>query len=309
MTSWSYNMKKVLMLLAAIVFLASGTTSSAKTKVTYRAFTPNNTAKSVFLKSGDGQKKYFIVDKGTSFGFDVVGPTTVKIKTRAEFKPGLKGSDYEIQVWEGDKMVDGRKVKVAPSTLKLDGRQDPIGTARTISFKVPKGKHTYRLWITSAQSDRYYARFYQAKKPAKKSVYNTFKPTHYQKQISLASGKKTISYFLVDNNGGASLDVVGPTKIRLFCRANFSKDMKGSTKFSLGLFEGGKEATQFQGMAKVSKKAHFKELTDLMPSLLHTFTFDVPAGKHTYEVRKINSTSPSLAVRFKIMKASLGMIP
>jgi hypothetical protein len=302
-------MKKILMLLVTMAFLLSGTAFAAKSKVTYRAFTPNNTAKSAFLKSSDGQRKYFILEKEVSFGFDVVGPNTIKLKTRAELKPGAKSANYEIQVWEADHLIEGRKVNVIASDLKLDGRLDPIGKARTIVFKVPKGKHSYRIWAKSDQADRYYIRFYQAKKPVKKSSYSLFKPSDFHKQITLAAGKKSLTYYLIDNNGGASLEVLGPTKLRIYCRANFTKDMKGSAKFSLGLFEGGKEATQFQGMAKVSSKVHFKEMGDLMPSILHTYTFDVPAGKHVYDVRKINSASPSLAVRFKIAKASLGMIP
>jgi hypothetical protein len=162
--------------------------------------------------------------------------------------------------------------------------------------------------VTSDNLGTFYARFYQAKKKVKKIEYTTFKPLKFDQQVTLATAKNNIPYFLVDNDGGVSLSVVGPTKLRIYCRANFVPSMKGNAKFSLGLFEKGKEAASFAGVAKLANDLSFKEIGDVMPSKLHTFTFDVPAGKHVYEIKKINSASPNLAVRFKIKKLGLGMV-
>ncbi|OGC94690.1 MAG: hypothetical protein A2W25_15845 [candidate division Zixibacteria bacterium RBG_16_53_22] len=299
-------MKRAGLFLLAFSVLLSGIAFGAKAK--YRVFRPSGAAESVFLKSGEQQFKYFAVKKGSSFGFEAVGPTKIKIRTRAELLPGVKEGDYEIQVWEGDKLVTGRKAKTRASALSLNSQIEKIGIARTVIIKVPKGKHSYRLWITSDKYNTFYARFYQEKRKIKKAEYSTYTPSDYKKQVTLATGKHDISYYLVDNNGGVTLTVVGPTKLRIYCRANFSQDIKGNAKFSLGLFEKNVEAAKFAGVAKLAQDLNFKEIGDIVPSRLHTFIFDVPEGRHQYEVRKINSASPNLAVRFKIRKVGLGMV-
>ena len=300
-------MKKIGILLLAVFVLASGTSFAAKIK--YKAFTPSGAGKSLFLKSKTDQHKYFVVDKGTSFGFDIVGPTTIKIRTRAEVKAGVSMADYEMQVWEGDNLVKGRKVKAKPSLLTAEGQKSGVGVVRTMIVKVPKGKHSYRLWMTSSNTDKLYARFYQAKKAAKKSKYSSFKPYEFAKQVTLKSGKNTISYYVVDGKGGVKVSVVGPVKLQILCRSSFDKNMKGRAKFTLGMYESGSLAAQFPAVTKASGAAHFKENGDLIPSRLHTFAFDVPSGKHLYEFKMLDSASPNLALRFKISSNALGMIP
>jgi hypothetical protein len=300
-------MRKVVIFLVAFVFIASGVSFAAKIK--YRAFTPTGATKSVTLKSKTSQHKYFVVDKGISFGFDAAGPTRIRIRTRAEMSPDTKNAEYEIQVWEGDHLVDGRKVKSVASPIASDEIKAPIGLARDVIVKVPKGKHTYRLWVISDKTSRIYARFGQEKKPAKKTQYNYYKPYEFTKQVTLVSSKKPVIYYVVDQNGGASLSVVGPTKIQIYCRATFNKSIKGSAKFSLGLFEKGQQAAIFPAVAKASSKIEFKELPEMIPSALNTFVFSVPEGKHVYELKEVDLAAPSLAVRFKIAKVGLGMMP
>ncbi len=298
-------MRKTGLLFLAFTFLLTGLSSGAK--ISYRVFKPTGAGEGVFLKSGEKQHRYFAVKKGTSFGFEAVGPTTIKIRTRAELPQNVKEGAYEVQVWEGDKLVAGRKAQSRPSALTLNAQVERIGLSRAIVIHVPRGKHSYRLWITSDKYNTFYARFYQEKKKIKKAEYSAFKPSDFKKQVTLVAGKNNVAYYLVDNAGGVTLTVVGPTKIRIYCRANFSQDMKGNAKFSLGLYEKNTEAVQFAGIAKLARDLNFKEVGDIVPSKLHAFTYDVPAGRHIYEVRKINSTSPNLAVRFQIRKVGLGM--
>jgi hypothetical protein len=304
----SFKMRKAVVFFLAFVFLSGGTSFGAKA-LKYRAFTPNSAEKSVFLKSAKSQRKYFIVNKGTSFGMNVVGPAKVRIRTRAEIAAGIQEVDYEFQVWEGDRLIDGRKVKSKPSLLVADGLKTGIGVARSIIISVPKGKHSYRLWIVSDKTNKIFARFYQSKKPMKKAEFINYKPYEFKKQVTLAAGKKPVTYYLIDQTGGVTLSVVGPTRIQIYCRASFDKNMKGSAKFSLGLFEKGQQAAIFPGVTKASNKVAFKEMADIIPSYLSTFTFSVPDGKHVYELKKVDSAAPSLAVKFKIMKIGLGIVP
>ncbi len=299
-------MKKVTIILLAILLGVSGSSIAAK-KSKYRAFTPSGAAKSVFVKSGAKQYKYFIVEKGTSFGFDVTGPTTVRIRTRAELKPDVKNPSYEIQVWEGDRMATGRKVKTAPSKLLVDNQS--IGLARTVFVKVPKGRHSYRLWMTSDKVDKYYVKFYRLRKTTKKTKLGAIKPYQYDKEVTLLSGKNAIPYYLVDNDGGVSLSVVGPTDLRIYCHAAYSQTMQGRTKYTLAMYEDGTQVAQFAGAVKMSSNMQFKDLNDFVPSTLSTHVFKVPDGKHIYVFKEVESASPNLAIRFKISKVGMGMIP
>ena len=207
--------------------------------------------------------------------------------------------EFEIQVWEGDKLVAGKKVKSSKSKLNSVINNVSIGVARDIFFKVPKGKHNYKIKILSEDSKKFYARFYQEKKK-RKPKFITFAPVKNGKTVNLKSKKSDITYYLVDNKGGAELNVIGPAELMIYCRANFDKTMKEKSKFGLGIFENGKSIKKFTGIAKKSLKAAYSDKKELIPSILYKYKFNVPSGKHTYQLKKVNSAAPSLSIRFKM---------
>jgi hypothetical protein len=149
--------------LTIILFVGLAFAANAA-NVLYQRFEPIGGVKSALLQSGTKQEKYFVVEKGTTFGFDVVGPTTVKIRTRAEFKSNASKIAYEGQVWEGEHLLVDRKVNASISKLTLPGQNVGIYNARDLIFKVPTGKHTYRLWIISDKIERFYTRFFSTGK-------------------------------------------------------------------------------------------------------------------------------------------------
>jgi hypothetical protein len=298
----SYRMNKISTIVMAIVFSIAGSLFAADTTgVVYKVFTPTGAGKSVLVKSGDKQLKYFVVEKGVSFGFNVTGPIKVKIMTRAEFKPGLKDLNYEIQTWEANHLVKGRKAKTTPSALSLGSLN--IGLARDMIIEVPEGTHSYRLWITSDKTDRYYVRFYQTGAAAATEP-DYSQPSQFKQQVTLVSGNNLQAYYLVDATGGVTLTVSGPSYLQIFCRANYDHDMKGRAKYTLGMYEEGREITQFSGVVSMSSKVQFKELSELIPSTLNTYSYNVPAGKHIYQFKKLESASPNLALRFRVAKSS-----
>jgi hypothetical protein len=296
-------MNKIVTVASAIAFLLGGDAFAADTTtVVYNFFSPTGAGKSVQINTGAKSYKYFIAEKGSSFGFDVTGPTKVKILTRAEFKTGQNELSYEIQTWEGDHLIKGRKVKTTPAAFLFNNAN--LGLGRGIILDVPAGKHSYRLWITSDLADTYYLRFYQTQSGAG-IISDYIQPTQFQRQVTYLSGNTILPYYLVDSTGGVTLDLAGPMRLTIFCRANYDHDMTGKAKFMLGMFEEGREAAQFAGVVKMATGAQFKELTELVPSTLTTFTFTVPAGRHVYQFKKLESASPSLALRFKIAKPIL----
>lgn len=297
-------MRRTVVFFVASLLLLSGTAIGAKTK--YRVFTPSGAGKSQFLKSGEKKHKYFLLEEGKSLSFDIKGPIKAKIRTRAELPKGVSFGEYEIQIWEGDKLIAGRKVKSSVSKLKPEKGNASVGLAREVFFKVPRGTHKYIIRLVSGKIEKFYLRFYQEKKKKKRSVYVTYNPVKHERTVGLKSKKSTIPYYLVDGDGGTELKIIGPTKIKIYCRANFDPTMKEKSKFALGVFEKGKSVEKFSGIAKKSTRSGWVDLAELIPSTLHKFTLDVPPGEHIYEFKKMNSSAPSLSVRFKMLKSSLG---
>jgi hypothetical protein len=307
MTIRSFKMKRYSIFFLAFLFALNGRMPSAASKIKYRAFSPSDAGKSVFLKSGSKQYKYFELGAGQTMEFTVKGPTRIKVRTRAALGGNLSSGEYEVTIWEGNKIRTGRKAETKKSKLAVNDGNDPVGLARDVIFKVPKGNHTYRVAVNSDRIDKFFLRFYQEKKKAKKTLsYGAFRPAEYARREKLKTSKSQISYYFIDEKGGVKLKVVGPTKIRINCRANFDPTMKGKAKFTLGVFENGKSVEKFSGIAEKSKKYAFLKVPDVIPSTMKKFTLDVPEGEHQYEFRKLNSSPSSLAVRFEILKSSLG---
>ncbi|MEE9554487.1 MAG: hypothetical protein V3W18_09340 [candidate division Zixibacteria bacterium] len=299
-------MRKYSASLLAVILLTGNTTLFAQSKTTYKAFSPSDNGKSVILKSDSKRYKYFTLDKTESVGFEVSGPTKVKIRTRALLPEKASSGDYSITVWEGERVKSGRKAETKASKLTADGIKGKIGVARDIFIKVPKGKHKYVVTFQSDNIDKAFLRFHQEKKKKKKRTYEPFRPYEYASKVKLKSGESRISYYLIDENGGARLKIIGPSSVKIYCRANFDPTMKEKSKFTLGVFENGKTVKKFSAVTKKSSKSLYTDLPELIPSKLHTFTLKIPDGEHVYEFKKINSSPNSLAARFKILKSSLG---
>jgi hypothetical protein len=274
-------------------------------KINYRVFKPEGGDKHEFLKSDGKKYKYFILEQNRVIEFNVSGPTRAKIRVRPGLEGGIKSADFEIQIWENDKLIAGRKANSRKSRLSTNNKGVDIGLARDIFFKVPRGKHSYKIRVVSSNIKKFYVRFYQEKKK-RKPKYVTYKPSEFDKTVKLKSEKSNITYYLVDKDGGASLTILGPAEIRVYCRANFDKNIKEKTKFGLGVFENGEAVKKFTGIAKKSSKTVFEDRTDLIPSTLHKYTLRIPSGKHNYTFKKINSAAPTLAIRFKMKEDGLG---
>ncbi len=301
----SCEMKKFSILILAISFLFNGQQVLAQSKTKYRAFKPSKAGDSVFLKSGTRSLRYYVLEAGKTMYLEVTGPTRIKLRSRASL--GLVDSgDYDLYVWEGKELIASRKVGTSKSKLIIDGTSEYVGLARDIFFKVPRGTHTYSISARSEKIDKFYLRFYRQKKNKKKATYIPYRPYDYSKEAKLKTQKSEIPYYLVERDGGVSLKVIGPTKIGIFCRANFDATVEDKSKFALGVYEKGKSIEMFTGIAKKSKKLAFSDLPGLIPSTLHKFYLDVPTGEHIYEFKKVNSPAPNLAVRFKILENTLG---
>lgn len=301
----SFEMKRFSIYFLAILFLFNVPHLLAESKIKYKAFKPSKAGESVFMKSGSKSLRYYVLEAGKTMYLEVTGPTRIKLRSRASLGR-VDSGDYDLYVWEGKELIAGRKTETSKSKLKLDGTDEYVGLARDIFFKVPRGKHTYSISARSGKIDKFYLRFYQQKKNKKKATYIQYRPYDYSTEAKLKTKKSEISYYLVEKDGGVRLKVIGPTKIKIYCRANFDPTVEDKSKFALGISEKGKSIEMFTGIAKKSKELAFSNLPGLMPSTLHEFYFDVPAGEHIYEFNKVNSPAPNLAVRFKILENSLG---
>jgi hypothetical protein len=297
------NMRNLSILFTMAILLTFGTANAAKTQ--YKAFRPEGADKTQFLQSDGKKYRYFVLEQGKVMDFSVSGPKKVKIRTRPALEGGAKSVDFEVQVWEGDDLVTGRKAESGKSKLAVDVKGVDVGLARDLFFKVPKGKHNYRLKLVSSKLKKSWVRFYQEREKSKPK-YISYKPSKFQKTIKLKGSKSDITYYLVDNDGGAQLSVIGPAEVMIYCRTNFDETVEGKSKYALGVFESGKSVRKFTGIARKSSKMAYSDRADLIPAVLKKFTLKVPSGKHTYTFKKVNSAAPSLSIRFKMKENSLG---
>lgn len=244
-------MKRFLLLnIVFFLLMTSISFAAPKKKITYHAFAPNGVKNAIFLKTGAKRYSYYEVERGSTLDFEIVGPVLIKIDTRAQITYDSIREKYQIQLWEGDSLRASRKVEAA--LAPVSGADRKFGIARSLTYKSPAGKHSYRLWLVSDKIGEYYVRFYQQVKAKKKATLLPYKPLEYKKKVSLPGKKKSVGYYLVDNNGGVSLTIVGPTVLVIYCRENFDQNMKGNSKFTLEMLEFGKAVKQFSEIGAIA---------------------------------------------------------
>jgi len=296
-------MKK--MMIALLAFIMIPYTVSFAQNQTYKVFTPSGGNLSEFVQSGENKFRYFILGESEPMYFSVDGPTKLKIRVRSDILD--KGfTIFEIQIWEGDQLIEGKRVKTGPSNLTALESGRKLGLSRDVFFDAAKGLHNYTVRIISEDAKKFYLRFYQTRRAKNSISYSGYRPTQYNEKITLKSSKNSSTYYIADNTNGVKVRAIGPTEIVIYCRANFDETMKGKSKFALGVYENDLELMKFSGIAEKSKTMIYEERSDLIPSKLHKFNLKVPAGSHEFEIRKVNSAASSLSVRFKMSDDSLG---
>ncbi|MBD3168650.1 MAG: hypothetical protein GF307_04150 [candidate division Zixibacteria bacterium] len=284
-----------------IIFLIAGFSVSAEALAKqnkWRGVKPEGTPE--YLRFGKkGQKlRYYKISENKTLKFVIYGPSTAKVWTRLGLNKTEKGDIYyTVVVKEKGEIVDDHVTKTHMSSMRFDSELVYPGVKRTFTFKVPKGKHTYEIGLTDARGHDAYIRVYKERK--KKKVKRVLiQPREYKEVLSTVISERLSKYYLAEKDKPVEIEVIGPTKLKGYARLNFDATMKGKEKYAFEIFEDQKFLKEIKGITTKSDY-HYRNKTDVIPSIAKIFYLDVPDGKHKYTFRITNGTRAGMS--FKLL--------
>lgn len=266
-------------------------------------FTPFGRPKMVKFDSGSGKTyTYYRLVRGRSMGFAVEGPAKVDIRSRAGLPNQNVIAEYQIQVWEGEYLVEADKFRSKNIEAKLIGTDLLPAAYRTTQFEVPLGIHNYRLWLVSDNIDTVFVRLYRSAFAEGEPVKVIMRPLEYNRKVHLYSKKNQTPYYLIDKRNGVKLKVAGPVDLIVRARANFTEDMDGRIGYTITVNEDQKEVNTLSATTSKSLTMAYQDYTGVVPSRPTQFIIRVPEGMHIYNFLLKESAAETVSIRFSLPK-------
>lgn len=267
-------------------------------------------AKSVEIKGKTTSSNYYPLDKTTPVSVKVVGPGTLKVYTRSEIPGKSKETIYGLAVVrDGTKhYLISRSAKV--SKAEVVGENKRIGESKTVTFKVPKGTHEYQFKLPKDSKLDGYARFVFAEKLVAPKVdeeikYIPFLPRKFSEEVRIVVKEEEYIYYRVNTSKVVELEVIGPAKLKIVSRLEFTSQMHNDKPYRLQI-SNEKEIVQTNPLkGKISATASYRHPTDLVIGRGDTSFLKVPDGRHRYTFTAPDSEG-SVLLRFYLPEKALG---
>lgn len=174
-------------------------------------------------------------------------------------------------------------------------KTDRLSKLQKFVLKIPAGKHEFEFFESNKYSstDVYFEYIRELPKKWK----DVSLPTEKTVQLKSVKTQKPRDYYRVDNEKTISIEVMGPTQIRIMSRVEFEYHMHSNVQATLMVYEGDKQVKAFKFSSKRSKKMEYVSDDDHIPGTLNKMYLEVPEGKHTYKL-KVDNGGKSVLTRF-----------
>lgn len=93
--------------------------------------------------------KYYVADEDNPLELDIIGPTTIKGYSRVNFNSKMKGKiKYSFDIYEDGKLITTESASSSKSDYYYKNNPKLVPSIADIfRFRVPAGKHTYRIEV------------------------------------------------------------------------------------------------------------------------------------------------------------------
>ena len=295
--------------LLALLVLAVGT-ESADAKTYWSSFRPARSAGRTCIHIGGKDSRYYKLDTKRAIEFTAHGPNRIRLITRhLPLRGRTDERTYTLRV-----VRDGREIltktitagRSKSATLCSDVGQ-AAGSGKKSYVTVPKGKHTFRVYIQ--EDDNPVALKIYKQKKSKKTTLVSFSPDNYDRVCTLvvSSGKEYPHYHFTRETP-LRFQVHGPTSLEVWTRADFDHTMMGGASYGLEVLRNGISHTtaHYDNVRKLGTASYREEeCREILPGERKNLTLKVPRGTWTYEIRPAEVGPEAIAARILIPKKDI----
>jgi len=253
------------------------------------------------------QTTYHRFDAVQPLSFKATGPVRLKVLTRLVIPNSREKDSYALVVVRDGVQVDAKAFDTAPAEKAFYVALDSVrpGVIRRFYLDVPTGEHAYE--IRAEGIARVDARVFASTEVGGERV--GLAPRDDARPEILVSGDKELTYYLLAEGEPVTLDVVGPTSVRVNVRLMFDAAMQKRESFVVAVGEQGAEEVLTRIETSRSETVRCRDRGDVLPGALRHFALDVAEGRHTYRFRLAEAASGLAAVSFHIPRGDVANAP
>jgi len=291
-------------LAAALLAGGAGATAAA---TAWRSIPLSGYAARTAMMVEGKQATYHRFDAGQALSFKVTGPLRLKVLTRLVIPNPREKDSYALLVVRDGVQVDARAFDTVPAEKAFYVALDSVrpGAIRRLYIDVPTGEHAYE--IRTEGLARVDARVFASADAAVERV--GLAPRDGAQAEVLVSGDRELTYYLLADGAPITLDVVGPTTVRVNVRLMFDASMQKQESFVVAVGEPGGQEVLTRIEAARSQTVRCRDRGDVLPGALRHFTIDVAEGRHAYRFRLAEAASGLAAVSFHIPRGDVANAP
>jgi hypothetical protein len=269
---------------------------------------PSEYGQSHSFKVSGNDRTYFSVETGKQLSVQVKGPTQIRVLTRLEFDSMPNQSvEYTIHYAMDDQAAN----QITFTSRPIDAVRDPqdpnrlMGFLRSHSIDVPRGVHSYSFQVTNGIKLVWMRIQEQQAGYVENLSRVAMQPHHYTKAVDLDVKEKLATYYRIGEDNEVSIDIIGPTNLKILARLEFDETMRGTQKFRFQVLEGDKVIETYSLSTEVSDVARYIEPTSTLLSRGEKVYLDVPEGAHSYRIVLLDENRTAL-IKFHIPVKDLG---
>jgi hypothetical protein len=298
-------MKKIQLVLLILVLLSSG--GMAQSSVKSSSLKPTNFQKKVTTVISGKSRSYYSLSAESPSVINLEGPGKLIVHTRGRFAAADAGKlGYEIIY-----TVDGGEQKStvitgvdrATDATYLNGTLGVPGQLKSFQIDLGRGHHTIEFKLKDSKT-HVAARYILTPIKEKKQEWNAYSPKLPSEPVDLISGETSTTYYRFAKDKPLKVEVIGPTELRIFTRAENHYDMKGRIHYRVQVKEADKVINTYQLSSVRSETASYKDKANnkLIPGKACEFVIMVPKGTHTYTILPMDEDKSTILGRMLIPK-------
>jgi len=241
---------------------------------------------------------YYPVTKQGPLEFDVEGPSWVRVYTRLWWPAGAGGLlKYGLSLWQDDvERPVSFEAGISTSSFGPDERK--VGEWRSFYVQAPEGSSHYRLALTSGPAETVGVRLaLQSPRPGRQAAIPG------ARELVMADGRDTSRLWELATGQAATLELVGPCRVRVHARLSFDPGLPGAQNFVLAVHEGKSLLARGNMKAARSPSASYVNEPGLIPSSERTLRFSLPSGRHQLTLMLSGTLAKSGAAAVEVVAA------
>jgi hypothetical protein len=290
----------ILLLIALSYSNLCAQTDSGKSSVK-----PTNFVQEVTLNVEGKPLKYYFLDSQKDAEISIKGPGKLKIISRCQFLPSSKEKlDYEIVY-----AIDGganqslkfKGIKRSDKATFLNGTLGVPGQNRESEIDLGRGNHTLSFRLKE-NSPGVAVRYVFTPTKEKRREWIEFFSAKSAEIVELIANESPVSYYRFSSENPLTVEVIGPTELRVFTRVEFKYNMRGVVNYRIQVKNGNKIINTYQLQGKRSEVTTYKKEKDIIPSKASEFIINVPEGKQVYEFIPLDKDKNTILARFMLPK-------